>query len=262
MNRQFSEGSRRLFRDSYQPFTNALLVATIGLFLLEFGGAPVSEWLGAVVPQAWVQPWRILTYPLLAGGIWGLLFNGFLLFQVGGSLERGWGTKTIAIFTVCLAVINALAFTLAASVAHLMLFPVPGNQVLWALAVGFCTINPDESINFYGIIPIKTRYIALGICLITFFSFGAGNIFLGLMALVPCGFAVLWVKQDWAYRIGQGNFPVTMKIPHISKAPNLRLVPPISKPKDDRFSVRDLNPARWLKKRAEKKKFEKLMNDD
>lgn len=260
MNRTFSEGSRRLFRDSYQPFTNALLAASVVLFLCDFARLPFSRWLDAPVPAAWLQPWRVLTYPLLSGGsIISLIFSGLLLWMVGGSLERGWGTKTIAIFYALVSMLTAVAFT----VVTLFTGPTfaPGQLVLWALLVAFCTLNPDETINLYGIIPIKTRYIAAGVCVIIFFSMGFGNPLIGLLALVGCGFAVLWIKQDWAYRIGQGNFPVTMKIPKAPK-PNLRLVPPSNKPRDDRFTARDLNPLRWLKKRSERKKFEKLMNDD
>lgn len=261
MNRTFSEGSRRLFRDSYQPFTNALLVASVALFLCDFVRLPVYEWLDAVVPQAWLQPWRILTYPLLSGGIIGLIFNGFLLYMVGGSLERGWGSKTIAIFYALISLVTALAFTVVAALFSTQT-SVPGQLVLAALLVAFCTINPDETINLYGIIPIKTRYIALGVCVIIFFTMGVSNPLVGLMALAGCGFAVWWVKQDFAYRIGQGNFPVTLRVPLAPKAPKLRLVPPNSKPRDDRFTVQNLSPARWLRKRADRKKFEKLMNDD
>ena len=260
MNRTFSEGSRRLFRDSYQPFTNAVIAATVLVFLGYYVYKPLFGWLVAPVPPAWMQPWRILTYSLVTGNIISLIFGGLLLFTVGGSLERGWGTKTIAIFYALVSVVTALSFTLAARLFGAQAL-VPGELVFAALLVAFCTLNPDETFNIYGIIPIKTRYIAAGVCVITFFTFGWNNPILGLLALVGCGFAVLWVKQDWAYRIGQGNFPVTMKIPQAPKRPNLRIVPP-TKPRDDRFTARDLSPARWLKKRSERRKFEKLMKDD
>jgi membrane associated rhomboid family serine protease len=262
MNRTFSDGARRHFIESYQPLTNVLIAASIAIFLCDFARLPLSDYLDAVVPNAWMQPWRILTYPLLMGGnIIALIFSGLMIYFVGGSLEKSWGTKTFGIFYVAVSVVTALAFTvLALTVGRIGMIEVPGNLVLAALLVGFCTINPDETINLYGIIPIKTRYIAAGICIVIFFSLGFGNPFIGLMALVGCGFAVLWVKQDWAYAVGGGNWPASA--PKIPKRPNLRLVDTKSRPRDDRFTAKDLNPLRWLARRNERKKFEKLMKDD
>ncbi|RYG54225.1 hypothetical protein EON80_31930 [bacterium] len=169
----------------------------------------------------------------------------------------------MAIFYGAISVLTAFAMTLVPIVtpqSTMIAMVVPGYLVLAALLVGFCCINPDETINLYGVIPIKTRFIAAGVCVIIFFSLGVGNLFLGLMALVGCGFAVLWVKQDWAYQIGRGNFP--SPIPSTPKIPKLRLVEPKSRPRDDRFTPKDLNPLRWLAKRNERKKFERLMKDD
>lgn len=261
MNRSFSEGSRRLFRDSYQPFTNGLLAASVVFFLGYYVFRPFYEALNGVAPTLWLQPWRLITYPVLPDGILGLLFNGLLLYTIGGSLERGWGTKTLAIFYGLVSLVVALAFTLV-SLLFRAEIAVAGYLVLAAILVAFCTLNPDETINIYGIFPLKTRYIAAGVCVIIFFTLGFNSPLVGLAALSGCGFAVLWVKQDWAYRIGQGNFPVTLKVPSVPKRPNLRIVPPSSKPKDDQFKPGDLNPARWWKKRGERKKFEKLMGDD
>jgi membrane associated rhomboid family serine protease len=259
MNRTFSDGARRLFVESYQPLSNMMLTASILFFLCDFARLPVFSWLYATVPSAWMQPWRLLTYPLVMGSILELIFSGLLLYMVAGSLERSWGTKTLAIFYCMVSILTALAFTLASFLTK-SIFVVPGEMVLAALLVAFCCLNPDESINLYGIIPIKTRYIAAGVCVIIFFSMGAGNPFVGLMALSGCGFAVLWVKQDWAYQVSGGYFPTT--IPRVPKAPRLRLVETKQRPHDDRFTPKDLNPLRWMSRRNERKKFERLMKDD
>src|SRR6476469_3481723 len=100
MNRTFSDGARRLW-SGYQPFTNTFLALSILLFLCDFVRLPLSGWLDCFVPSHWMQPWRLVTYPLatrgsyLFGGepIWVLIFNCFTFYGVGGSLERSWGTK-------------------------------------------------------------------------------------------------------------------------------------------------------------------------
>src|SRR5690606_22027721 len=100
-------------------------------------------------------------YPLLmSGSILALIFSGLMLYFAAGSLERSWGTKTFAIFYASVAVVTAVAFTLLSLILHRPASDVPGSLVLSALLVGFCVVNPDETINLYGFIPIKTRFIA------------------------------------------------------------------------------------------------------
>lgn len=266
MNRTFSDGARRLW-SGYQPLTNTLLAACVLIFLCDFVFvntklAFFSSWLNFTAPTDWLRPWRLLTYPLVTGNIISLIFDGYLLWMVGGSLERSWGTKTFAIFYLALSLVTALAFTFAAFVVGglLPVIPVPGILVLAAMLVGFCCLNPDESMYVY-MIPIRMRFLAAGVCIIIFFSLGFGNPFLGLMAIVGCGFAVLWVKQGWAYAIDTARSPV--RAPKIPQAPKLRLVQQKShRPRDDRFTIRDLNPFEWLARRKRRKQFEKLINDD
>ena len=118
--------------------------------------------------------------------------------------------------------------------------------MLTGILVGFCVLNPDETINLYGIIPIKTRWIVVGACAIQFFTYGWTNPVVGLMSLAAPGFGVLWVRSGWQYGFGA-------LLPNVSryavKRPQLRIVPPKApKPKDDRFSMRDLNPLEWIAK--------------
>jgi membrane associated rhomboid family serine protease len=113
MNRTFSDGARRLW-SGYQPLTNTLIAAAVLFFLGDFifasGGRaalPLSTWFSFSAPEHWLQPWRLLTYPLVTwGSIIGLIFDGFLLWMVGGSLERSWGTKTLAVFYLALSVVR------------------------------------------------------------------------------------------------------------------------------------------------------------
>lgn len=260
MNRTFSDGSRRLW-SGYQPLTNTLIAASVLLFLGEFARLPVDAWLQCVMPAAFRQPWRLFTYPLLSGGsILSLLFGSLMLWQFGGSLERSWGTRTLAIFLASISVITALGFAVAALFTEEA--APAGFLVLAALVVAWCVLNADETLNLYGLIPIKSRYLAAGGCVVIFFLFGWNNPIIGLLALSGCGFAVLWVKQDWTYRVMSGRAPrIAVGRARAPRAPHLRLVDS-KRPKDDRFTPRDLNPVRWLNKRNERRKFEKLMRDD
>lgn len=261
MQRAFSEGAYRLWRGSYTPFTNTLLVLMVAIFLAEWARLPQVGWLTCDLPQDWRQPWRIWTHPLVPGGILGLLFNGLILWWGGGSLERSWGSRTFAIFLGALCLVAALAVTGMAVLFNIETAAPVG--IFAGALVAWCALNPDETIYLYGIIPLKARFLAVGTCLILFFSYGNGNPLVGLMALSAPGFAVLWVLQGWAYRVGANTgFNVNLPNPNFAR-PNLRLIPNRStRPKDDRFTIRDLNPLEFFAKRRRRKQFERLMKDD
>lgn len=263
MRSTFSDGPRRLFRDSSNPLTHALIAAMIFVFLSAFVGSftkfSLVEWLTLNVPGELAQPWRLLTFSVVEGNPIGLIFGALVLWWVGGSLERSWGTRTFAIFYTLICLVTAISFVPVALMTEAKSALVPGSLVLSALVVGWAMLNPDETINLYGIIPIKSRFIALGIVLITFFTYGWGNPIVGFLALSSCGFAALWARQGWSYGFGT----LLPGVARVKKRPSLRLVPSKTpKPKDDRFTMRDLNPLEMMAKRRRRKQFEKLMSDD
>lgn len=96
------------------PVTKALLIANAGMFLLQslMGIAafyPLMLWpldLGTTasfsggVPS--FQPWQLLTYGFLHGGLAHLLFNMLALVMFGAQLEYTWGDRRfLAYFFTC-----------------------------------------------------------------------------------------------------------------------------------------------------------------
>ena len=83
------------------PATVAILAVTAVTFLLQsvvINGASVEIW-GILVGQ-WVQAgdwWRVVTAGFLHADLFHLGFNMFLLWVLGGSLERGIGSVRFAI---------------------------------------------------------------------------------------------------------------------------------------------------------------------
>ncbi|MCF5924365.1 rhomboid family intramembrane serine protease, partial [Xanthomonas perforans] len=105
------------------PVTKALLIANIGLFLLQWAvgdlGAgvlpsdsvlswlmlwPLSNGFDAFSPGASFMPWQLLTYAFLHGGFNHLFFNMLALFMFGAPLEQTWGQKRfLTYYLVCVA---------------------------------------------------------------------------------------------------------------------------------------------------------------
>jgi membrane associated rhomboid family serine protease len=82
------------------PATRTLIIVNVIVFLLAMAGLG-EAWLTlnfALWPlgsggYASFQPWQLLTYSFLHGGLWHLFVNMFALVMFGGELERLWGQK-------------------------------------------------------------------------------------------------------------------------------------------------------------------------
>jgi len=133
------------------PATLVILLANVAVFLLgisTFG--PFSLWpLGP-----YFEPWQVVTYSFLHGGLPHIFFNMFALYMFGGPLERLWGTpKFVAYY---------FASVLAAAAAQLAVTAMSGSQYptvgasggVFGLLLGFALMFPRERLAIYGILPM------------------------------------------------------------------------------------------------------------
>jgi membrane associated rhomboid family serine protease len=75
------------------PVTQSLLIANVAVFLLQYaGGLPLIEWF-ALWPGQNFQPWQLVTYAFLHGGIAHIFFNMFGLYMFGSDIERLFGSR-------------------------------------------------------------------------------------------------------------------------------------------------------------------------
>jgi len=111
---------------SLPSVTRALIIANLAMFAAEaligdtlivylalwpIGYSPLGGYSG-------FQPWQILTYSFLHGGLWHLFVNMFALYMFGSNLERLWGPKrymNLYFASVITAGITQLVFSAVAA---------------------------------------------------------------------------------------------------------------------------------------------------
>ena len=96
------------------PLTQTLIVVNVTVFLAQM---LLGDWIVSVFAlwplqlgsgyevRGWgnFQPWQILTYGFLHGGLAHLLFNMFALYMFGGEIERAWGERRyLTYYLVCI----------------------------------------------------------------------------------------------------------------------------------------------------------------
>lgn len=205
---------RRFILQSSEPVTRTLLLINIVTFLSYFVAAYIARagnpwvYLHFSTFAPWQLPWTFLTYPLVTYDPLNLLFSGYWLWVVGGSLERAWSTRRFLQFFFGIALISSLSLWLGRLL--LSAIGVPSGAILaglWvplaALTVAWCLLNPDQIVLFGFILPIKSRYLMWATFALSYFGFALspypGAPWLAFFALAGPAAAYLYSQQRSGY---------------------------------------------------------------
>ncbi len=99
------------------PFTQALIIANVIGFLLQMSFPGLMMALFALWPRDGTglgalplsAPWQLVSYSLLHGDMFHILFNMFAVWMFGSNLERVWGAKRMAFTYVSAVIAGAIA---------------------------------------------------------------------------------------------------------------------------------------------------------
>jgi len=147
------------------PITMALVIANVAMFLLQ-GLAPgivgpFALWplqTSRIAADAAFEPWQLVTYAFLHGGLLHLAFNMFALYMFGGPLENVFGQRRyLAYYLTC--VVSAAVAQLV--VAHLSgeIYPTVGaSGGVFGLLLAFAIYFPHTRIMLlFPPIPMPAR---------------------------------------------------------------------------------------------------------
>lgn len=105
--------------------------------------------------------WRLVTWPLVQGSLWTLLFVGITFWWLGTQLVADWGERTFLVRFLVIAVGAGLATSVvgllwpAADVPH-----EGGWAVAVALLLAFGLLHPGAQMSFFGLVPLNGRLLA------------------------------------------------------------------------------------------------------
>lgn len=175
---EFSYRLRRFLYQEFIPVTKAVALLSGVIFLLAaiFPGAGMIKWFLALDPVlGFFRPWTMVAFPLFNGGAFEFLtviFGILWLWFIGGSLERNLGSKTYGLFLFLATLVTGVSFSLLGFVQL-----IPSNLIygLWLPLTGltwaWAKLEPDRELLFWGLVPIKARWLAWITAAITFFNY-------------------------------------------------------------------------------------------
>ena len=178
------------------PAVKALLIATIGVFVLQYasgfvsdvpyfdGTHPVIHWFG-LTPRLVVggYVWQLATYMFLHAGVMHLIFNMLALWMFGVDLERRWGrTAFLRYYFVCGigAGLTCFLVGLLTMNSGQRLYDTPtvgASGSIYGLLLAYAILFPHRII-YYFIFPIPVRVYVLiaGLLVLYESSRGGGGV--------------------------------------------------------------------------------------
>ncbi len=136
------------------PWVKRLLIANVGVFLLQLAYPALTSMLVLVPAQLLSAPWTPLTYMFIHGGFWHIVFNMFVLYFFGPRVEERLGSNSfIALYLVA-------GFTGALFSAFSPYTPILGaSGAVLGVQLAYARYWPTDRVYIWGVLPIQMRWL-------------------------------------------------------------------------------------------------------
>jgi membrane associated rhomboid family serine protease len=177
------------------PWVLRLLLANVVLFLVAPPGSIPFRLLMFVPVEIVQRPWGIVTYMFLHGSFMHILFNMIGLFFFGPRLESRIGSADFIRMYLLAGLVGAiLSFFFEPRAAI-----VGASGAVFGVLYGFAHYWPHERIYIWGILPIPSRVMVIGLAFISIYfgltGAGAGIAHFAHLGGFAGGWAYLKIRE-------------------------------------------------------------------
>lgn len=153
------------------PWVQRLLILNVLMFFLQMTVSGLTNLLHFVPSQALTQPWTVITYMFLHGGIGHIFFNMLGLFFFGPRVEARMGSDRFIALYLISGIVGALFSFIFARNAGV----IGASAAVFGVMLAFARFWPRDQIMIWGIIPIEARWLVLIYAAIDLFSGTTGQ---------------------------------------------------------------------------------------
>lgn len=141
------------------PVSIGIIGVCVAVFLLRNVSPQLALW---PLHSGYFQPWQLVSYALLHGGFNHLFFNLFAIWMFGLPVERMWGSRNFALYSLVCVLGAGLVQLL---VQHLSgdVYPTIGaSGLVFGLLLAYGVMWPNNKlILIFFPVPIKAKWFVL-----------------------------------------------------------------------------------------------------
>lgn len=217
----------------------------------------ITRYLGLIPfgnPNWSFYPWQLITYQFLHGGFSHIFFNMLMLWMFGMEIENIMGSRKFLVFYLLAGIGGGLLQLIGGSGFG----PIIGaSAAVYGVMVAFAMYFPDRMIYIWFLLPVKAKYLIVGMMVIEFLSVGDGSFVAHLAhlggAIVGFSFIVLDKQYqfnfDRLFDIFKGNSSFSNNTTFSRKSSSFG------------FGKKDIQDAEFYEINGEKKSPDKIDQD-
>ena len=159
------------------PWVGQLLVANVLVFLAQMALPGITRSFALVPGLLLSQPWTLITYMFLHGGLGHLFFNMIALYFFGPRLEARLGSKKFLGLYFVSGIAGALLSLLLGFTPFASLYvPIVGaSGAIFGVLLAFALYWPRERIYIWALFPVEARVFVIGITVLSLYFGFAGT---------------------------------------------------------------------------------------
>lgn len=138
------------------PWVTRLLLANVLVFALQMLRPELTRAFAFVPTLFFDQPWTILTYMFLHGGVSHILFNMLALYFFGPRLEVEIGSRNFLWLYFVSGFMGAALSFLTPYAAI-----IGASGAVYGVMLGFAYFWPTDKIYIYAILPVQARTLVI-----------------------------------------------------------------------------------------------------
>jgi len=165
----YPSGGLEFFNRPVPLVLKAILIANIGMFLLQFltksvfGSDYLAAWLSLhpVAAVEHLQIWRFLTYAYLhdLGQPFHIIFNLLLVWMFGSDLAGYFGARRFLVFYHVAALMGAVAQVSANYIMNATeVLTIGASGAVYGILTVYAILFPNRQILLFLIVPMRMKY--------------------------------------------------------------------------------------------------------
>lgn len=149
------------------PWVKRLLIANIGVYLLQQAYPELTGELAFSAARFTVAPWSPVTYMFVHGSIWHILFNMIVLYFFGPRVEARLGSGRFIVMYFIAGLTGALLSSFYPYV------PIIGaSGAVFGVELAYARFWPREKVFIWGVLPIQIRWLVVATVVMSIFGLG------------------------------------------------------------------------------------------